>query len=162
LDVFSDLFTTNSDPGPSGAGDAGSIRADLVGNSVGILNPKPYQTINGNAGNYYFNPGNFSTARLDNLDNIASTNASQLPYYTYGSLPRNAFRGPGAFNVDMTLAKKFRIRETSTLELRVDAFNLFNHANFANPDTAITDSTFGQISNTADPRILQVAAHLRF
>jgi len=162
LDVFSDLFTTNSDPGPSGAGDAGSVHADLVGSSVGILNPKPYQTINGNSGNFYFNPGNFSTARLDALDNIASTNASQLPYYTYGSLPRNSFRGPGAVNVDMALAKKIRIRETSTLELRVDAFNLFNHANFSNPDTTITDSTFGQISNTADPRILQVAAHLRF
>ncbi len=162
LDVFSDLYTTNSDPGPSGAGDAGSVRADLVGSSVGVLNPKPYQTINGNSGNYYFNPGNFSTARLDNLDNIAYNDASQLPYYTYGSLPRNAFRGPGAFNIDLTLAKKFRLSESASIEFRVDAFNLFNHANFSNPDTTITDSTFGQISNTADPRILQVAAHLRF
>lgn len=162
LDVFSDLYTTNSDPGPSGAGDAGSAHADLVGNSVGTLNPKAYQTLNGNAGNYYFNPGNFSTTRLDNLDSIASTNAAQLPYYTYGSLPRNAFRGPGAVNVDMALAKKFKIREQASLELRVDAFNLFNHTNFSNPDTAITDAIFGQISNTADPRILQVAAHLRF
>jgi hypothetical protein len=162
LDVFSDLYTTNSDPGPSGAGDAGSTHADLVGNSVGILNPKPFQTINGNSGNYYFNPANFSTARLDSLDAIAQNDASQLPYYTYGSLPRNAFRGPGAVNVDMTLAKKFALRENATIELRVDAFNLFNHTNFSNPDTSITDSTFGQISTTAPPRILQVAAHLRF
>ncbi len=162
LDVFSDLFTTNSDPGPSGAGDAGSVHADLVGNSVGILNAKNYQTLGGNSGNYYFNPGNFSTARLDNLDNIAYNDASQLPYYTYGTLPRNFFRGPGAVNLDIALAKKFHIRESATLEIRLDAFNAFNHTNFSNPDTGITDSTFGQISNTAAPRIVQIAAHLRF
>lgn len=162
LDVFSDLYTTNSDPGPSGAGDAGSVHADLVGNSVSTMNAHTYQTINGNSGNFYFNPNNFSTARLDNLDNIAYNDASQLPYYTYGSLPRNAFRGPGAVNLDIALAKKFTLREHATLELRMDAFNAFNHTNFANPDTSITDATFGQISNTAAPRILQIAAHLRF
>ncbi len=168
LDVLSDLQTTDGDPGPSGAGDAGSVRADLVGNSVGILNAKSYQTFTNPtygqpaSGNYYFNPANFSTARANTLDNIASMDASQLPYYTYGSLPRNAFRGPGAVNLDIALAKKFRIRETASLELRVDAFNAFNHTNFSNPDTTITDATFGQISNTAAPRILQVAAHLRF
>jgi outer membrane receptor protein involved in Fe transport len=168
LDVFSDLQTTDSDPGPSGAGDAGTVRADLVGNSVGILNAKTYQTFtnpaNGGAsgGNYYFNPANFSTARANYLDNIASNDASQLPYFTYGSLPRNAFRGPGSVNLDIALAKKFPIRENASLEMRLDAFNVFNHTNFSNPDTTITDATFGQISNTAAPRILQVALHLRF
>jgi hypothetical protein len=168
LDVFSDLETTDSDPGPSGAGDAGGVHADLVGNSVAILNAKSYQTFTNptigqaSAGNYYFNPGNFSTARANTLDGIASMDASQLPYFTYGSLPRNSFRGPGAVNLDIALAKKFRIRENASLELRLDAFNAFNHTNFSNPDTTITDATFGQISNTAAPRILQVAAHLRF
>ncbi len=168
LDVFSDLYTTNSDPGPSGAGDAGSVRADLVGNNVGILNVKSYQTLtnptNGqpSSGNYYFNPANFSTARANTLDNIASSDASQLPYFTYGTLPRNAFRGPGAVNLDIALAKKFRIRESANLEIRMDAFNVFNHANFGNPDTNIGDATFGQISTTAAPRIVQIAAHLRF
>jgi len=136
--------------------------AQLLLRLFSILNAKSYQTINGNSGNYYFNPGNFSTTRLDNLDNIASGDASQLPYYTYGTLPRNFFRGPGAVNLDIALAKKFRIRESASLEIRLDAFNAFNHTNFSNPDTGITDSTFGQISNTAAPRILQVAAHLRF
>ena len=162
LDVFAGLNTTPSDPGPSGAGDAGSVHADLVGNSVGILNPQTYQSINGNSGNYYFNPGNFSNARLLNLDNIAQQDASQLPGYTYGTLPRNAFRGPGATNVDIAIAKKFRIRERATLELRGDAFNVFNHTQFGNPDTGISDLTFGQITTTADPRILQVALHLMF
>lgn len=168
LDVFSDLYTTDSDPGPSGAGDAGSVRADLVGSSVTTLNAHSYQTFTNptigqaSAGNYYFNPANFSTDRANTLDNIAANDASQLPYYTYGSLPRNAFRGPGAVNLDIALAKKFQIHESATLEIRLDAFNVFNNVNFSNPDTSISDSTFGQISNTAAPRILQIAAHLRF
>ncbi|HTQ56621.1 MAG TPA: TonB-dependent receptor [Bryobacteraceae bacterium] len=162
LDIFAGLQTTPSDPGPSGAGDAGYARADLTGNSIGILNPKTYQTIAGNAGNYYFSPGNFSNDRLLNLDQIAQQDASQLPGYTYGTLPRNAFRGPGAVNVDLALAKKFKIREGIELELRGDAFNLFNHTQFSNPDTGIDSLTFGQITTTAAARILQVAAHLRF
>ena len=162
LDVYAGLNTTPSDPGPSGAGDAGYVRADLAGSSVGILNPKSFQTINGNAGNYYFNPGNFSNTRLLNLDSIAQQDASQLPGYTYGTLGRNSFRGPGATNVDLALAKKFKIRERATLELRGDAFNVFNHTQFSNPDTSISDLTFGQISTTAAPRILQVALHLMF
>jgi outer membrane receptor protein involved in Fe transport len=162
LDVYAGLNTTHNDPGPSGAGDAGYVRADLVGNSIGILNPQSYQTINGNAGNYYFNPGNFSNTRLLNLDSIAQQDASQLPGYTYGTLGRNSFRGPGATNVDLAIAKKFKIREQATLELRGDAFNVFNHTQFGNPDTTISDLTFGQISTTAAPRILQVALHLMF
>ena len=40
MDVFADYFTTRSDPGPSGAGDAGIVRANLVGSSVGNLQPQ--------------------------------------------------------------------------------------------------------------------------
>jgi hypothetical protein len=73
--------------------------------------------------------------------------------------------------VDIALAKKFKFRERATLELRGDAFNVFNHTQFASPDTSISDLTFGQITNTANngnqnlgggPRILQVALHLSF
>ncbi len=169
LDVFAGLQTTTSDPGPSGAGDAGAVRADMVASTPGIMNPQTYQSINGNAGNYFFNPNNFSNSRALALDALAQQNPAQLPYYTYGNLGRNAFRGPGATNVDIALAKKFRIRERATLEFRADAFNVFNHTQFANPDTSITSPQFGQITNTANngdqnlpggPRILQVALQL--
>jgi outer membrane receptor protein involved in Fe transport len=162
LDVFAGLSTTPSDPGPSGAGDAGLVHADLIGGSVGIYNPESYQNINGNSGNYFFNPNSFSNANAVALDKIASQDASQLPYFTYGTLGRNAFRGPGATNLDLALAKKFRIRENAQMELRVDAFNVFNHTQFSSPDTGISDLTFGQITSTASARILQVALHFRF
>jgi outer membrane receptor protein involved in Fe transport len=162
LDVFANLNTSRSDPGPSGAGDAGYVRADLVGNSIAILNPQTFQTIGGSGGNYYFNPGNFSVDRINALDAIARSNPASLPGYTYGTLPRNSFRGPGQTNLDLSLAKHFKVGERFDGELRLDAFNVFNHTEFKNPDTTATDATFGQISTTYDPRILQLAIHIRF
>lgn len=177
LDIPGDLFTTRRDPGPSGAGDAGLVHADLVGSTVQTYNPHNYQTLNNptaggsNPGNYWFNPGSFTVTNINNLDNTASTDASQLPYRTYGTMPRNAFRGPGDVDLDLAIAKHFKIGERFDVELRGDAFNVLNHTRFANPDTNIGSPTFGQISTTiADPsaagyqagRILQLALHLTF
>jgi outer membrane receptor protein involved in Fe transport len=165
IDIFSQLNTTNSDPGPSGAGDASLVRADLVGNTVPILAPNTAQTLtnpnNSNStsyGNYWFNPASLSNARLTDLDNAGGTTS----FYPYGTFPRNGLRGPGQTNFDLSISKHFIIREGMDLELRGDAFNVLNHTEFRNPDTTITDSTFGQISTTYDPRILQLALHLRF
>ncbi len=168
LDVFANLNTTRRDPGPSGAGDAGNVHADLVGSEVMTLDPKNFQSFinpsasSTSAGNYYFNPANFSIARILALDNIAKSDASMLPYFTYGSFPRNGLRGPGQTNLDLAITKHFRVSERLDIELRGDAFNVFNHTEFRNPDTLPTDTTFGQISTTYDPRILQLALHLRF
>jgi hypothetical protein len=49
-----------------------------------------------------------------------------------------------------------------SLEIIGNFFNGLNHTEFANPSTRVTISTFGQISTTADPRILQLAARLTF
>ena len=65
-------------------------------------------------------------------------------------------------NLDLTLAKSTQIYENLRFELRLDAFNVFNHAEFQNPDLGITSSTFGQVTDTFDPRIVQIAARLVF
>jgi hypothetical protein len=82
--------------------------------------------------------------------------------FTYGNLGRNVLRGPGAFNTNISLSKHFNIREKLDVELRADAFNIFNNVEFSNPDTNIGDPQFGQVSNTADPRIMQLALHFKF
>ena len=64
--------------------------------------------------------------------------------------------------MDLAIAKKFRLRESATLELRGDAFNVFNYTRSRIPITGISDLTFGQITSAASPRILQVALHLMF
>jgi hypothetical protein len=138
---------------------------------VVYYNAKNFQTINnanagGNqSGNYWFNPNSFSNARevALNQELVNGANpASLMNQFTYGTLGRNVLRGPGAFNVNLALSKHFVVKEGYDLEFRVDAFNLLNSAQFSNPDTNIGDPSFGQISSTADPRILQLALHFKF
>lgn len=167
LDVFANLNTTRTNPGPSGAGDAGYVRADIVGNTITTLNPSQFQSFtNPNAGsggtlstgNYYFNPANFDVTRLTALNHARQSTT----FYPYGTFPRNGLRGPGQTNLDLSVSKHFLITERMDLELRGDAFNVFNHTEFQSPDLTPTDATFGQISTTYDPRILQLALHLQF
>ena len=59
---------------------------------------------------------------------------------TFGNLVRNQIHGPGFFQQDFILAKKFRIAESANVEFRCEVFNIFNTTNFANPP--------GQLPNT--------------
>ncbi len=180
LDVmaFPGTASSISSPGPSGAGDIQVVRADLVA-AIQYMDPGAFRTmtvngtVNGTpttaSGNYWFNPNSFSNLREQTLNNEANPGeatsvnpASLLGQFTYGTFGRNVLRGPGAFNANLSIAKTFRLRETTELEFRMDAFNVLNNAEFGNPDTNIGDQSFGQISSTADPRILQVALHLKF
>jgi hypothetical protein len=63
-----------------------------------------------------------------------------------GNAGRNAFRGPGLYNIDLSLAKSFALRrlgESGRVALRADAFNALNHGNLNNPDALLTSPTFG-------------------
>jgi hypothetical protein len=165
LDIFAGLQTTPTDPGPAGDGDPNLVHADLVLPNVANYNPRNQQNIGGNVGNYFFNPAAFTNAPLLALDAAAQTNAAALVgQFTEGTLGRNAIRGPGDINMDIALAKHFKFfdKERLDAELRLDAFNVFNHANFANPSTNILSPLFGQVSTTLGPRVVQIALHIRF
>jgi outer membrane receptor protein involved in Fe transport len=56
---------------------------------------------------------------------------------TFGNLPRNELRGPGYWNVDASLFKRFDLGGDRNLELRVEAQNVFNKVNLGNPDSEI-------------------------
>ncbi len=80
-----------------------------------------------------------------------------------GTSGRNSFVGPGYFDMDMTLAKSFRLRGERRINFRIEVYNIFNHPNFAVPDTNISDTTFGQISSMAgQPRQFQLALRYEF
>jgi hypothetical protein len=51
----------------------------------------------------------------------------------FGNLPRNAYYGPSYKNVDLSLVKNTDLGGRARLQVRLDTFNLFNHANFSNP-----------------------------
>jgi hypothetical protein len=82
----------------------------------------------------------------------------------FGNLPTNTLvRAPGQKTVDFSLTKTTKIFENYSLEIRADAFNLFNWVNFAGPDAGPSDPTFGVINGTTvDPRVVQVAAKFKF
>ena len=69
---------------------------------------------------------------------------------TYGNSGRNAFRGPGLWQADIGISKRFRISEQFNLDFRSEMFNLFNRAQYGNPVANISTSTFGRILSTAN------------
>ncbi len=91
---------------------------------------------------------------------------------TFGDLPRNELRGPGYWRVDASLFKHFNLPEDRTIEIRIEAVNLFNHVNLANPDSEVgipgnPNPNAGRITGTAfggsDPqRNFQFGVKFRF
>lgn len=84
---------------------------------------------------------------------------------TPGNIPRRFFSGPGMENFDAALTKNFRLRESKTLQIRVEAFNVLNHPQFFGPQTVngnIGSETFGQVVSADPPRLMQIAAKLLF
>lgn len=80
-----------------------------------------------------------------------------------GNMGKNVFSGPGTITFDASASRKFQIRESLALKLRMDAFNALNHPTFNNPDTSFTDSSFGKVTGAAgSARTLQFAGTLNF
>ena len=78
---------------------------------------------------------------------------------------RNNLRGPGFVNFDTSLSKRFFMpwSEKHTLQFRAEAYNLFNHTNFADPGANINSSTFGRITAQANSnRVMQFALRYDF
>ncbi len=161
LDVTSQISRSRTRTGPSAAGDPSIVRANLINPAFAFYDPKTVQKAGNNrTGNFYFDPTAFSTAAYSAAGFNPVANPSQR---TYGSLQRNAFRGPDRTNLDISMSKSLAVyKETVKVELRGDFFNVLNHAEFGNPNTTITSSQFGQISTTAAPRIIQIALRLTF
>jgi carboxypeptidase family protein len=80
----------------------------------------------------------------------------------FGDSRRRFFHGPGLNNFNMALLKTTKITESKELQLRLEAFNLFNHAQFMNPAGEINSSQFGLVTGARDPRILQIGAKFLF
>jgi hypothetical protein len=87
----------------------------------------------------------------------------------FGNLPRNAVIGPGFHDVDLSLMKNLRPGGRAALQLRVDVFDLFNHANFGPPGNIVGSPAFGKITRTrlstgeaGSSRQMQLAARMSF
>jgi hypothetical protein len=82
-----------------------------------------------------------------------------------GNAPRRFFHGPGIENFDMALIKDVHLQGARALQFRLEAFNVFNHAQFYGPasvDGNISSPNFGQIVSAAAPRLVQLATKVTF
>jgi hypothetical protein len=81
---------------------------------------------------------------------------------TLGNLGDNWLTGPGSFRFDMSLSKTVRIRETKSVQFRVDARNILNHPILGNPSLDINSANFGQIAPDGVTGTRNFQAQLRF
>jgi hypothetical protein len=83
--------------------------------------------------------------------------------FTFGNASRNILRGPKLITTDLSLSKSVNLGPTTRLQLRAEMFNLFNRANFSNPNGVYATANFGRITGTAIPmRQIQLGARLLF
>lgn len=97
-----------------------------------------------------------------------------LPFLGPGTLARNTVRQPGEFTVDLSVAKKFYLREGIYFTLRGEAFNMFNRTNFNGPSTGLSvqanaqnqpffnSPNFGLITGARSARVMQFVARFDF
>lgn len=79
-----------------------------------------------------------------------------------GTLGLNPIYGPGSWDVDGNLQKRFRIGESKNVAFRIDAQNVFNHPTPAAPNLNINSGTFGQINNKTGNRTLAGQVRIQF
>jgi hypothetical protein len=72
---------------------------------------------------------------------------------TFGNAGRNLGRGPGLWQADTSLGKKFRLTERFSAEVLASAFNLFNRAQFGLPNADISSAAFGRITTTVNSSV---------
>jgi hypothetical protein len=153
------VLSTSSNPGTLDGGtygqfnvsgtNYGGVRADYIGGQV-LPDNKSWQQ--------YFNPAAFARP----LDG------------TLGNTGRNAFRGPGINQWDISLFKNINITENVRFQLRLETFNTFNHTQFAGLNTGLSLNSpgevatpgnagnSGQVNSTRDPRNVQIGAKFYF
>jgi hypothetical protein len=96
----------------------------------------------------------FNTACFAKQTPAGATGIQNVP----GDASRGAVDGPPTARVDFTLAKNFRMGESTSIQFRAEAFNVFNHTNFRNLSTLRSignETLFGSVTNFRDPRVLQ-------
>jgi hypothetical protein len=158
-------------PGPQGRD---SLRDELLGgweiSGIGLVHSGlPYTLaaqqdtsltgIGGETADLIGNPslpgGRPKQARIGEWFNTSAF--AEPAFGTFGTSGINQLRGPGYLDLDVGVYKNFRITESQRVQVRGEAFNMFNRANLGNPGTTFGTPAFGVVTSASDPRIFEVA-----
>ena len=126
-------------------------------------------------GIHYFNTAAFAapTAGAGFTGNVINIGNGPVTVGPVGNLGRNTLNGPGIPSFDLALTRFFKITERQQIEVRVEAFNVFNLVRYYDPITAMNSPAFGEsiaptttgtpgYSTPQDPRIMQFALKYTF
>jgi hypothetical protein len=92
-----------------------------------------------------------------------NTAAFVAPVNAFGNTKRGILRAPSFWNVDIGLQKNVPVGKDRELQVRLEAFNAFNHINEGNPNTEVGNANFGRITTmTSRPRQLQLSLRIVF
>jgi hypothetical protein len=91
-----------------------------------------------------------------------TTAFAAAPQFTLGSASRNPVRGPSYRNLDLALTRTVQLKGPAALELRFEAFNATNTPLLGAPNGVFGTPAFGTIASAGDPRVLQLAAKVKF
>lgn len=105
-------------------------------------------------------PGTGFTKSIDQWFNTAAFAGPATG--TFGSSGRNILDGPTQTTFDLSLFKTFKTSERTSVQVRAEAFNIFNNTPFGQPGSTVGTPTYGFIQSADEPRILQLAVKLRF
>lgn len=131
----------------------------------------PFKKLNPrNDMNLGFDPGAFSTGCIDPADPnnlvdnpLCSNEPGGVVLGTIGNAPRTICCGPGVFQTDIGIFKNTNVGERYRVQFRAELFNVFNYAQFYQPDGNVTDgSDFGRVKRARDPRLVQFALKFYF
>ena len=170
-------FTVSPDSNIAGGGSANAIRIRdpyAPGGIPDVSNPygdASCPTTTRNRNNWY-NPCAFANPRDGSTipESGPGSLVTDLPtVFSYLGGKSNQIYGPGNERVNMSLFKNFTIFREQYLQLRADAFNLFNHPSFGNPSSTDNSPSGGQITGpqtfqnfTPDARFFQIAGKFVF
>jgi hypothetical protein len=117
-------------------GISGLQRPDLIG-GVPELNCQP-------------NSGGATEAARKQLINCYDPSGFAMPaQFTFGNASRNILRGPNFKQTDITLMKDIPLGKDIRFQIRAEGYNVFNRANFNNPNTVFGSAAFGSITSLA-------------
>lgn len=147
---FTPSFTTTNSLDITGSTDE-TARINVVGNPFANV---PQGTPGLPHGEIYFNPNAFAEPAVG----------------TIGTAGVDVMYGPGYINFDTTMGKTIRIKERATMQLKVEAFNVFNHVQFTGVNSAYifnaqgvnTNSNIGALTGERGPRVVALEARIQF
>lgn len=141
-----------------------AIRPDATGAKLVYVDPRSTTAVPGRPNSWFDGTGGGTPTAETNpyFRRVGSGQSVDQGGGRFGNAGRNTIRTPGLNEWNVSLFKRTSVKEGHVLEFRSEFYNALNHANFMAPDVNIGSPTFGIITQTRDPRIIQMVLKYEF